>query len=67
MAASRHTPPRRTEAAARRPRPAPLSPHPEWRAQHLFIEPRYCGLITPPDDEDDEVAVLRPHYRPRRP
>ncbi|MER8119128.1 hypothetical protein [Streptomyces sp. NPDC094031] len=71
MAVSRHTPPRRTEAAARRPRPAPLSPHPEWRAQYLFVEPRYPGPLTPADDDNDGEAASFPAdpavVRPRRP
>ncbi|WP_331746425.1 hypothetical protein OG923_33305 (plasmid) [Streptomyces halstedii] len=77
MAVSRHTPPRRPKAAARRTRPAPLSPHPEWRAQHLFVEPRYPGPVTPADDDDDNdaeaasfpagPAVVRPRRRPHRP
>ncbi|MFI1312834.1 hypothetical protein ACH4TS_22220 [Streptomyces albidoflavus] len=72
MAVSRHTPPRRTEAAARRRRTAPLSPHPEWRAQYLFVEPRYPRPLTPSvDDEAASVradpAVVRPRRRPHRP
>ncbi|MFD4529927.1 hypothetical protein ACFWP7_39700 [Streptomyces sp. NPDC058470] len=64
-------PPRRTEAAVRRPRPAPLSPPPEWQAQRLFVEPHYLSL--PDDDPDDayDVAVPAPtqppSFRPRRP
>ncbi|KFG71439.1 hypothetical protein [Streptomyces mutabilis] len=76
MAIPRHTPPRRTEGAVRRPRPAPLCPQPEWRAQHLFVEPRYPGLTTPADDDADddgalpapaEPPVFRPRRRPHRP
>ncbi|GGU39459.1 hypothetical protein [Streptomyces violascens] len=67
----RRIPPRRTEGAVRRPRPAPLSPHPEWRAQHLFVEPRFLSTAADSDDTDaDEVAVPAqaepPAFRPRR-
>ncbi|MFG2210560.1 hypothetical protein [Streptomyces sp. NPDC048638] len=61
-------PPRRTEGAVRRARPAPLSPPPEWRAQRLFVEPHY---LSPEDDDFYDVAVPAPApppvLRPRRP
>jgi hypothetical protein len=67
----RRIPPGRTEGAVRRPRPAPLSPPPEWRAQHLFVEPRYFTFSTAVDDDVDDVAVPAPteppSFRPRRP
>ncbi|MFE1476692.1 hypothetical protein ACFW6N_22925 [Streptomyces cyaneofuscatus] len=69
MHTQRRIPPGRTEGAVRRPRPAPLSPPPEWRAQHLFVEPRYSG-IPANDDVDDDVAVPAPAeppgFQPRR-
>jgi hypothetical protein len=60
-------PPRRTEAAGRRSRPAPLSPPPEWRFQHLFVEPPFRS--TGEDDEDDvgsPAPTEPPAFRPRR-
>ncbi|MBZ3908317.1 MULTISPECIES: hypothetical protein [Streptomyces] len=69
MHTQRRIPPGRTAGAGRRPRPAPLSPHPEWRAQHLFVEPRYSGSPAS-DDVDDDVAVPAPAeppgFQPRR-
>ncbi|MBQ0890699.1 hypothetical protein KBZ94_38265 [Streptomyces sp. RM72] len=74
MAIPRHIPPRRTVGAARRIRPAPLSPQPEWRAQYLFVEPRYAGLTPSADDDADEELpapaeppVFRSRRRPYRP
>ncbi|TLQ39273.1 hypothetical protein [Streptomyces marianii] len=61
-------PPGRPQGAARRPRPAPLSPPPEWRHRHLFVEPRYTG-ITGDDDLDDAGITAPPEppaFRSRR-
>lgn len=71
MPIQRRVPPGRTEAAARRPRPAPLSPHPEWRFKHLFLEPRY-GMTSDADFDDAVPApapppAFRPRQRPYRP
>ncbi|MEW1760397.1 hypothetical protein AB0393_28285 [Streptomyces cyaneofuscatus] len=67
MHSQRRIPPGRTEGAVRRPRPAPLSPTPEWRAQRLFVEPHY---VSPTDDEEDDAGVPPPSeppaFRPRR-
>ena len=60
-------PPGRTEGSVRRPRPAPLSPTPEWRAQLLFVEPHYSGVFLGTDDVEEQTPYPEPQApRPRR-
>ncbi|MFF9785685.1 hypothetical protein [Streptomyces nigrescens] len=69
MHTPRRVPPGRTEGSVRRPRPAPLSPKPQWK--NLFLEPRYPDADA--DKESSEDADDHPHraapeaHRSRRP
>lgn len=43
-----------------RPRPAPLSPPPEWRAHLLFQEPRYNSADLADDVPQHDVYLPEP-------
>lgn len=58
----RHIPPRRSEPPVRRPRPAPLSPKPEWK--NLFVEPDERAGAPVGEDPDDEPAPGESTRRP---
>ncbi|MER6126569.1 hypothetical protein ACWDBD_20430 [Streptomyces sp. NPDC001118] len=72
MHPQRRIPSGRNADSVRRPRPAPLSPPPEWRAHLLFVEPRYSSAdlgddVTQQDLDLPEPQVPRSRRRAYRP